>query len=134
MQGKARRRNNERQVLDGVVDVRDVPRSPKKRSRLRQELTVEDYLECVVEARKTLDDGQTRDFEGVLAIPDTWETRSVSEYSQDKHAVDEDDDTVYWKTRPNRSSSGSDALRTALVRFCVQFGLEKDSRNSGAQR
>lgn len=135
--------DNERQLLGAVIDargnargqaVRTVLRVPKKHPRLRQVVPVEDYIECVVEACKMLDDGQRRDLEGALAIPDTCETRSVSEYSQDKHTINEDEYTAYFNSRSIRSSSGGDALRVALTRFCVQHGLEKDSWNPGIQR
>lgn len=112
--------------------VRDVLRVPQQRPRARQVVPVEDYVECVVEARKMLDDGQAREVEDVLAIPDKWETRSVSEYSQDKHAVDDEEHMAYLDTRLTRSSSGGDALRMALMRFCVQHGLEKDGRDPGS--
>lgn len=90
-------------------------------------------MNCVVEARKVIDNGQTMDVEEAFTISDTCETQSISEYSQDKHAIDEDYYAVYLNSRSMQSLSGSDALRMALMRFCGQHGLEKDSWSFRAQ-
>lgn len=72
----------------------------------------------------------------LLSILDaSEETRSVSEYSQDRHTIlDEDDYAAYMASRSMRSSSGGDALRMALLRFCVQQGLERDDLGDGNER
>lgn len=113
----------------GVSDTKH--RGSKKRSSLRRVVPVEDYLNCVVQARQMLNDGRAREREGVFAIPDMCETRSVSEYSQDKHTMDEDDYATYLNSGSNRSSSGGDALRMALIRFCSQYGFGKDDWELG---
>lgn len=99
----------------------------------------EDYLGCVDEAWKMVDRSPRReDVEGVelLPIPDAnEETRSVSEYSQDRHTLfDEDNYETYMASRSMRSSSGADALRTALMRFCEQQGLLRDDLGNGKER
>lgn len=84
-------------------------------------------MDCVYEAWKMVGHDPRDDLDGALLdIPDASETRSVSEYSQDRHIVDEDDFAEYLASRAHRLSSGGDALRTALVRFCTQHGVDKD--------
>lgn len=120
----------ERPLLIGASEnvrgrlMRDKARVSEKHINLGNVVPVEDYIDCVVEARKMmLDDGPTKDFEALLAIPDTYKARSESEYSQDKHAIDEDEYSACLNSGSNRSSSGGDALCVALMRFCAQHGL-----------
>lgn len=88
----------------------------------------EDYLMCVDEAWKMVEHYPYSEVEGdVLVIPDSVESRSVSEYSQDRHIMDDEYYTVYLTSRSSlRSSSGGEALRVALLRFCAQQGLERE--------
>lgn len=99
----------------------------------------EDYLDCVFEAWSMVArEPQREEVEEaeLLVIPDTnEEERSVSEYSQDRHTIlDEDDYAAYMASRSTRSSSGADALRTALTRFCTQQGLESDGVGGAKRR
>lgn len=133
MQGKIGERDVKRQPLNIVTNARgkvyNVCRVPQKRRRTSRSVPFEQHVQCVVvKARNMVEDRQAEYSEGGLAVPDTCESRSISEYSQDNYSVDDNDHTVTCEAWPTRLLTGGDALRMEFLQFCVKHGIERRER------
>lgn len=134
MQGKIGKQDDKRQPLNIVTNARgqewDVCRVAQKRRRTSRSVSVEHYLQrFVVEAYNMVEERQSEYSGSALAIPDTCEYRSTSEYSQDNYSVNNIDDTVACDTRPIRILSGGDALCVEFLQFCIKYGIERRQRD-----
>lgn len=125
-----RERDVKRQPLNIVTNacgkVYNVCWVPQKRRSSSRSVPVEQHVQCVVvKARNMVEDRQAGYSKGDLAVPNTCESRSISEYSQDNYSVDDNDHTVACDARPTRLLSGGDALRMEFLQFCVKHGIER---------
>lgn len=136
MQEKIGERDVKRQPLNIVTNacgkVDNVCKVPQKRRSTSRSVPVEQHVQCVVvvvvKARNMVEDRQAEYCKGELAVPDTCESQSTSEYSQDNYSVDDNDHTVACDARPTRLLTGGDALRMEFLQFCVKHGIERRER------